>query len=74
MKTKKFWQSKSVQGVMLAALALAIRFAATKGWLGLSLADVINSYLLEICDTLGLGGLCYALYGRAVTNGEKLTL
>jgi hypothetical protein len=74
MKTKKFWQSRSVQGVILAALALAIRFAATKGWLGMDLAEVINSYVLEVCDTLGFGGLCYALYGRAVTNGEKLTI
>jgi hypothetical protein len=70
---KKFWKSKTVQGIAIATIALTVRFAATKGWLGMNLADVINSYVLEICDTLGLGGLCYALYGRTVTKGEKLT-
>jgi hypothetical protein len=71
---KPFWKSKTCQGIAIAVVALAVRYAATKGWIGMPLAEVINSYVLEICDTLGLGGLCYALYGRAVTNGEKLTL
>lgn len=71
---KSFWKSKTVQGIAIAAVALFVRFAATNGWIGMNLVDVINSYVLEVCDTLGLGGLCYALYGRAVTKGEKLTV
>lgn len=71
---KSFWRSKTVQGIAIVVVTLAVRFAATKGWLGMNLVEVINSYVLEVCDTLGLGGLCYALYGRAVTKGEKLTV
>lgn len=71
---KLWWKSKTLQGLFVIVISFVIRYAAAKGWLSGLLLETTLTYLKELCDALGLGGIAYAFYGRVKTEGEKLSL
>lgn len=71
---KSWWKSKTVQGIAIVLVSVGLRLAATHGLLSGVLLETTLDYLKELAEALGLGGLAFALYGRAVTKGEKLSL
>lgn len=71
---KAWWKSKTVQGIAIVLISIALRLAAAKGWLSGLLLETTLSYLRELSEALGLSGAAYALIGRLLTKGEKLTV
>lgn len=70
---KAWWKSKTVQGIAIVLLSIALRFAAAKGWLEGILLETTLEYIRELSEALGLSGAAYALIGRMLTKGEKLS-
>ena len=65
MKTKKWYESKTIQGQVVALLSLLI------SWSGFDVAEQeVSQAVLGIFTLVGVG---YSIYGRYVTKGEKLT-
>lgn len=62
--SKNFLTSKTIQGI----LAAAIGFAISRGWIPEVSAENLAG------DILNIAGLIWAFIGRYVTNGEKLKL
>ena len=71
---KAWWKSKTVQGIAIVLLSIALRIAAAEGWLDGILFETTLKYIRELSEALGLSGAAYALIGRLLTNGEKLSM
>ena len=73
MSTKNFFASKVIQGLLGILVGFAIKFCVIKGWLPQEVLGLLGTTLEQVGDLLIPGGVAYAMYGRIVTNGEKLT-
>lgn len=74
MDSKHFLKSKTIIGIISAFVGFALKLAVTKGWISLEVSGLVTEFITYLADFLGLGGLAFAAYGRAKTNGEALTV
>lgn len=69
---KPFWQSKTIRGLIVAAVGFLLTWAQHKGWLQFNDAQLLTDLFDYVGEVLGLGGLAFSAYGRAKTNGEAI--
>lgn len=74
MDSKHFLKSKTILGIISALLGFVLKIAVTKGWISAEFSGMVADLIGYLADTLGLGGLALATYGRVKTNGEDLTV
>lgn len=74
MDSKHFLQSKTIIGIISALVGFVLKLAVTKGWISVEVSGLVSEFIAYLADFLGFGGLAFAAYGRAKTNGEPLTV
>jgi hypothetical protein len=65
VEQKPWWQSKTLRGLIVAAVAaIAPKYTP--------LLDLVGPVLDTVSQVAQVGGLAYAAYGRVKTDGKKL--
>ena len=71
MNKKPFWKSTTFHGLAIALAGVILHLLVNKHVIGGETAEIFAEFIAYAAN---LFGLTYAGYGRAKTNGEKLTL